>query len=204
MILAAGIAAAPHFASGAASDPLDDLIVVNALGGLDDPNVPADASNPLFSDRVLREGRASGLTAVNFTIVAPGEPFEGAVKAVGRFDAAIRRHPRDLVKILSVADIRRAKANGQIGIIYGFQNAALLDNDAGRVDIFADLGVRVIQLTYNPATVVRFPIGRATRPTRNCAWWRNAADSSVSTPCHSWLGPGMPAPRMSLRISITP
>jgi membrane dipeptidase len=151
MILAAGIAAAPHFASGAASDPLDNPIVVNALGGLDDPNVPGDASNPLFSDRVLREGRASGLTAVNCTIVAPGEPFEAAVKAVGRFDAAIRRHPRDLVKILSVADIRRAKANGQIGIIYGFQNAALLDNDAGRVDIFADLGVRVIQLTYNPA-----------------------------------------------------
>ncbi|RYD91256.1 MAG: peptidase M19, partial [Sphingomonadales bacterium] len=34
---------------------------------------------------------------------------------------------------------------------YGFQNGAMMGKDASRVDIFADLGVRVFQLTYNPA-----------------------------------------------------
>jgi membrane dipeptidase len=38
-----------------------------------------------------------------------------------------------------------------VGIIYGFQNAAQMGSDASRADIFADLGVRVIQLTYNVA-----------------------------------------------------
>ena len=57
--------------------------------------------------------------------------------------------PGDLIKVLSVADIRRAQAERRIGLIYGFQNAAQMGDDASRVDIFANLGVRVIQLTYN-------------------------------------------------------
>ncbi len=61
----------------------------------------------------------------------------------------IRRNPRDLLKVLSVADIRRARAENKIGLIYGFQNAAQMGDDATRADIFANLGVRVIQLTYN-------------------------------------------------------
>jgi membrane dipeptidase len=36
-------------------------------------------------------------------------------------------------------------------VIFGFQNAAMLGDNVARVDLFADLGVRVIQLTYNPA-----------------------------------------------------
>ena len=39
---------------------------------------------------------------------------------------------------------------GKVGIIMGFQNAAMMGEDATRVDIFAGLGVKIIQLTYNP------------------------------------------------------
>ncbi len=55
------------------------------------------------------------------------------------------------MKVLTAADILQAKSEGRIGIIYGFQNAAMMGDKVDRVDIFADLGVRVIQLTYNPA-----------------------------------------------------
>jgi membrane dipeptidase len=47
------------------------------------------------------------------------------------------------------ADIRRAQADGRIGVILGFQNAAMMGSDAHRVAAFAKAGVRVIQLTYN-------------------------------------------------------
>ncbi len=66
-------------------------------------------------------------------------------------DMLLRRYPRDLAKILSAADIRRAKTEKKIGIIYGFQNGAMMGKDAGRVDVFANMGVRIFQLTYNPA-----------------------------------------------------
>jgi membrane dipeptidase len=55
---------------------------------------------------------------------------------------------------LSAADILRARDEGRIGLIYGFQNAAMLGDRMDRVDIFYDLGVRIVQLTYNPANAL--------------------------------------------------
>ena len=129
-------------------------IVVNALGGLDDPNRGSDELVPEFTPRVLTEAHASGLTAVNITlgyVSGPDDPFEASVRDIAATDARVRAHDRDLLKVLSVADIRRAKTEKKIGLIYGFQNGAMMGKDVGRVDIFANLGVRVFQLTYNPA-----------------------------------------------------
>jgi membrane dipeptidase len=133
------------------------MLIVNALGGLEDPNRPdADSSvNPtILEPRVLEEAHASGLTAVNVTlgyVSGDADPFESSVRAVAQMDACIRAGAKDLAKVLTAADIRKAAAENRIGIIYGFQNGAMLGNDPTRVDLFADLGVRVIQLTYNPA-----------------------------------------------------
>ena len=153
---AAGLAATsllPAAAARAAAAPDSrKWVIVNALGGLADPNI-RDAPDP-FSPRVLAEGHASGITAINCTlgyVAGPADPFEKSVADVAEMDMLLRRYPRDLIKILSAADIRRAKAEKKIGIIYGFQNGAMMGKDAGRVDIFANMGVRIFQLTYNPA-----------------------------------------------------
>ena len=159
-VLAIGTAAlaAPALRAASGPDPLAGRIVINALGGLGDPNRPdaldriGDEHDP-FSPRVLAEARASGLTAVNCTlgyVAGPGEPFEKSVRGVAHYDRLLRAHP-ELLKVLTAGDIRRAHATGRIGIIYGFQNGAMMGQDASRVDIFADMGVRVFQLTYNPS-----------------------------------------------------
>ncbi len=132
----------------------DGGIIINALGGLDDPNRGSDSLVPELSPRVLAEAHASGLTAVNITlgyVSGPDDPFEASVRDIAATDALVRAHERDVMKILTAADIRRAKAEKKIGLIYGFQNGAMMGNDVKRVDIFADLGVRIFQLTYNPA-----------------------------------------------------
>jgi membrane dipeptidase len=132
----------------------DGGIIINALGGLGDPNRASDALVPELTPRVLAEAHASGLTAVNITlgyVSGPDDPFEASVRDIAATDALVRKHERDVMKILTAADIRRAKAEHKIGLIYGFQNGAMMGKDATRVDIFADLGVRVFQLTYNPA-----------------------------------------------------
>ncbi len=152
---AAGLAATsllPSAAFAAAAPDSRKWVIVNALGGLADPNI-RDAPDP-FSPRVLAEAHASGITAINCTlgyVAGPAEPFEKSVADVAEMDMLLRRYPRDLIKILSIADIRRAKAEKKIGIIYGFQNGAMMGKDAGRVDIFANMGVRIFQITYNPA-----------------------------------------------------
>ena len=55
------------------------------------------------------------------------------------------------MKMYTAVDILPARETAESDVIYGFQNATMMGNEASRVDIFADLGVRVIQLTYNPA-----------------------------------------------------
>jgi membrane dipeptidase len=160
---AAAAAAPPH-------DPLAKLVVINALGGLLDANHP-DAPPFVFTPRVLADARASGMTAVNWTlgyVAGPKEPFQDSVADVAALDAAIRQRPRELLKVLTAADILRAKAERKLGVIYGFQNAAQLGSDASRADIFADLGVRVIQLTYNVSNALgdgsMAPEGRGLTP----------------------------------------
>lgn len=146
-------AAGPKRPAAAASD----VIVVNALGGLGDPNHPTDSNVPDISPRVLAEAHASGLTAVNVTlgyVAGPHEPFEYSVKDIAATDALVRQYPDDLMKVYTAADIRRAKAEGKIGLIYGFQNGAMMGETPERVDTFANLGVRVFQLTYNPANLL--------------------------------------------------
>jgi membrane dipeptidase len=133
-----------------------DLIIVNALGGLADPNVePADRR--ALSDRIVADARDSGLTAVNVTmgyVAGDEEPFEQSVREIARWDAKVANRPADLIKVAAAGDILRARRESKIGIIYGFQNAVMMGTDASRVQVFADLGVRVIQLTYNPANTL--------------------------------------------------
>ncbi|MFN3944859.1 MAG: dipeptidase [Allosphingosinicella sp.] len=145
------------------AEPTRDMIVVNALGGLSNPNRrPEGPSSTTGVDGVRRQGieqrviddaRTAGLTAVNVTlgyVAGDMEPFEHSVREIGIWDWRIRERPGDLLKVLTAADIGRAHADRRIGIIYGFQNAEMLGDDVTRADIFADLGVRIVQLTYNP------------------------------------------------------
>src|SRR5215469_3894097 len=157
------VAAAPALARTSHKGPRKPMLVVNALGDLDNPNLALarpQGDNPVALDqldidaRTFRDAHASGLSAVNITlgyVGGPEEPFEYTMRTIGIWDEMLRAHPDDLLKIYTAADILRARDEGKIGIFYGFQNAAMMGADASRVDIFADLGVRAIQLTYNPA-----------------------------------------------------
>jgi membrane dipeptidase len=155
---ASGLAAPALAAPPASSPDIDRWIVVNALGGLGDPNPGSDKDGEaMLSPRVLDDARASGVTAINCTlgyVAGPDDPFESTVADIAWYDARIARRPDRLMRITTVADFAAAKASGRIGLLYGFQNTAMLGDKVERVDLFAGLGVRVFQLTYNPAGAV--------------------------------------------------
>jgi membrane dipeptidase len=148
------LTAAMGLAAQARAEAAPDGIIVNALGGLADPNHPADSLVPVVTPRVLADAKASGVTMINCTlgyVSGPGDPFELTVRDIAATDALIRQNGEALLKVWSAADIIRAKREGKVGLLYGVQNCAMLGTDVSRVDLFADLGVRVFQLTYNPA-----------------------------------------------------
>jgi membrane dipeptidase len=140
-------------------------MIINALGGIGNPNLAlsresgpaADTSRPDVDARSLAEARASGLTAVNITlgyVAGPQDPFDYTLKTLDVWDEIVRQNPDALVKVARAEDILQARGEGKVGVIYGFQNAVQMGDDPARVDAFAERGVRVIQLTYNPANAL--------------------------------------------------
>ena len=136
-------------------------LIINALGGIEDPNLalgrptnsPVDTSQPDVDRRAVDDALASGLTAVNVTLGYVGgadEPYEYTIRTIAVWERILQQYPEALAKVLTAGDILKAKARRRIGIIYGFQNAVQIGDKPERIATFRDLGVRVIQLTYNP------------------------------------------------------
>lgn len=93
------------------------------------------------------------LKAGGFTCVTPTLGFwEGAIEsfdAIGKWRDMARANS-DLVTIaLKTDDILAAGRDGKTALLLGYQNTNLLDGRIRYVELFADLGVRVLQLTYN-------------------------------------------------------
>lgn len=137
-------------------------IVVNALGGIANPNLQigrkagpaADTLVLDVDDRGVADAKSSGVTAVNITlgyVAGPQEPYAYTLASIDAWDKLLAAYPADLTLVRKAADIARAKADGKVGVIYGFQNAQQIAPDLNRVDEFARRGVRIVQLTYNPA-----------------------------------------------------
>ena len=102
--------------------------------------------------RAIKDTHASGTTAINVTlgyVSGPETPYEYTIEDIAEWNSIIRKYSGDLVKVWNAADILTAKRENKIGIIFGFQNAASVGDRVERIETFANLGVRIIQLTYN-------------------------------------------------------
>jgi microsomal dipeptidase-like Zn-dependent dipeptidase len=94
---------------------------------------------------ILKEG---GFTCVTSTL-GFWEGSQASLDAIGRWRRLARAN-EDLILIARTADdIARAHESGRIAVLLGFQNSTLFDGRIDYVELFADLGVRVVQLTYN-------------------------------------------------------
>jgi membrane dipeptidase len=95
--------------------------------------------------RQLSEG---GLTAVNATI-AVHQTFRETIAEIARWQQLFERYQSLIAPAQTVEDILQAKADGRVGIIFGFQSTDPMEKDLGLLSIFRELGVRIIQITYN-------------------------------------------------------
>jgi len=148
---AAAKTASPHWR------PYRDTIAIDGEGGFnllyvedDDPSVAKD----------IEAARASGLTGVLFS-VAPNGRFwmdEAAMQRVkdniAKTRGRIEKHADTFMLIQTADDLKRAKRERRLGLIFRFQGAEPLGEDADRITMYRELGVRVIQLTHNRRNLV--------------------------------------------------
>ncbi len=95
--------------------------------------------------------RRSGMTAIDFTVSAP--TFDGTIDNLAYVDTLVEKCPDVFTVVRLHSDIARAKREGKIGIMPGFQYTTFLEDDPARIETFRQLGVRIMQLTYNNRSI---------------------------------------------------
>jgi membrane dipeptidase len=118
----------------------DDVGIVDGLVAgtyyLDDPD---------YRDRLPNAGVVAG----NLTVGGPSFDFEETTAGVVEIRDRVRDSRDNYLLVESVKDIETATESGRTGIILGFQGANWIGDDLDRLRVIDDLGVRIVDLTYN-------------------------------------------------------
>jgi membrane dipeptidase len=101
-----------------------------------------------WSRAVFADMRKGGLTAANCTC-SIWEGFADTMRNIALWKRWFADHADLITPVRVTTDIHRAKAEGKTGIILGFQNTSALEDQVGYIPLFKELGVGVMQITYN-------------------------------------------------------
>ncbi len=96
----------------------------------------------------FERARSGGVTATNHTVTHPASDLARALREIDACRRWIEANPNDAILATSVADIERAKESGREAIIFGPQNTEFIGLDLAHLGTAYDLGVRILQLTY--------------------------------------------------------
>lgn len=146
----------PGADANAAWPGYDRAYVLDMLATAGPFNVPDMYKNPL-TPAMVENARKSGITAVNSTISGGGraqDAWDSTIENIAAWHHELVAHPDVFLQVRTVADIRRAKAEKKVGIIFGFQDTTAYGDKIARVETFNRLGVRIVQLTYNGSNLV--------------------------------------------------
>jgi membrane dipeptidase len=113
-------------------------VVVDALSADEDWAQP----EPIFAAY-----KAAGVTAIHTSL--SNRNLAVALRDLAEWQARFDRWPDRLVKVVTSSAIPEAKKNGRVGVLLGFQNATIVENDLRNLDPLYQAGTRCIQLTYN-------------------------------------------------------
>lgn len=130
------------FSSSSEIDSLyDRAIVVDSLcSPFSDPSAPHSAE-------ALASVRNSGITAINCTVSQSS--LEDTIDTITAVEFLVQKSPDAFLIVRKHSDIAAAKREEKVGILLGFQETAFFDQKPERIILFRNLGVRIIQLTYN-------------------------------------------------------
>lgn len=101
-----------------------------------------------WSRAIFEEMKAGGVTAVNAASVL-WEDLRGGLDNVAAWKRMLEENEDLLRPVKTVADIHAAKAEGRTGISIGWQNTSPIEDRLQDIGLFKELGVNIMQLTYN-------------------------------------------------------
>jgi membrane dipeptidase len=112
---------------------------------------PGQDTLPL-PEGMLALSRDSGVTAVKTTMGGINSNFQDTIYEIAWYQQAIEVHPDVFIQIRIATDFAKAKQEKKLGILFSFESADMFEGKIDRIQTFRNLGVRVMQLSYNKHT----------------------------------------------------
>jgi membrane dipeptidase len=104
------------------------------------------------TEKELQGIRDSGITALKSTLGNANGTFEEAVADIAAAQALIARYPDRFIKVTRHDDMERAKRENKLAVIFSFEAASMLGDKIERIEMFRQLDVLIMQLSYNHKT----------------------------------------------------
>jgi microsomal dipeptidase-like Zn-dependent dipeptidase len=101
-----------------------------------------------WNRQLFEEARDGGVTTIHVTI-AYWENTKETLANIGDWHRLFRQHADLIMPVKTAADVTEAMESGRVGIVFGFQNCSPIEDDLRLVQVFHELGVRIMQLSYN-------------------------------------------------------
>jgi membrane dipeptidase len=127
----------------------DQAMVIDCLASPGYFNFP---ENPPLDQEMLDNAVESGITAVNLTV--SGADFQTTVENIARWMRRVEDHSEALGQVRTLQDLLDSKTRKRLGLIFGFQDTTPFEGSLEPIQTFRDLGVRIVQLTYNNRNLV--------------------------------------------------
>jgi len=121
-----------------AQDIHQSAIIVDGAAMSDSLDYPTD----------IERMQSGGISTGSFTVASWPENFLRALSRIDKYKQLARQND-DLYLVTSVDDIAKAKEQGKLGVVLAFQDGKPIEDELANLRTFFDVGVRVIQLTYN-------------------------------------------------------
>ena len=106
-----------------------------------------------WSREVFADMRKGGLTAANCTC-SVWEGIKGTLNNIAHWKYSFETNKDLILQVKTSNDIHAAKKSNRTGIILGWQNTSGIEDHIDYLGIFKDLGVGIMQLTYNTQNLV--------------------------------------------------
>jgi membrane dipeptidase len=105
------------------------------------------AANQDLSD--LERHRRSGVSFISINVGMDFNPLGQCIRVIAGYRDWLAKHAEHFVQATTVADVRRAKAEGKLAVAFDLEGSVMLEDDLAMLRLFRDLGVRQIHLAYN-------------------------------------------------------
>jgi membrane dipeptidase len=109
----------------------------------------ASCGSQVAHERTLDRMRSVGYTCVALTTASDNEDMADTMRKIAADNRFFRENADRFLRVERADDVLQAKREGKLGVVYSFQGTLPFDRDAGFVEMYYRLGVRMALMAYN-------------------------------------------------------